>query len=152
MIQAEKLNLLKKYFKAGIKRLLKNPESAFEKCMNVQDAIFKYMPKEATKLLKEVNLQFGQTVINEVMTATMTEMLVEDPMTMANLLKCIVDHTAKLELNGADRKRTQLKFRGLIKETAEKTGESGSKIVLGLDYREDLEYRIKQLEKILIEE
>lgn len=148
----EKLNVLKKYFKDGIKNLLENPESVFEQSGNVQEAIFKNMPKAALKLLKEMKTQYGDRVVNETMTGSMTELLVESPMVMADLLKSVVDYTAKLEGEAEGKRETRAKFRELVKEAAEKKGKPGSDIVLGLDYRENLEYRIGQLEKMLVEE
>lgn len=149
VIPMEKLNTLKKYFKVGIERLLENPESAFEKSVNVQESIFNNMPEEGIKLLKEMNIQFGKQTINDLMTSSMTELLIEKPGMMANLLKQVVDYTVKLELEAVKIEKHQVEFKRLVKEVSEKRGEPGSQIVLGLDYREDLGSRIEQLKRIL---
>lgn len=152
MVQVEKLNILKKYFKVGIKRLLENPESAFEKSANVQESIFKSMSKEGTELLKEMNAQFGTEAISALMTTCMIELFAEDPTMMADLLKHSVDHVAKLENEFRKEEKIRMEFRKLVKEVSERTGEPGSKIVLGLDYSESIENRIEQLEKICLRE
>jgi hypothetical protein len=150
MTQAEKLNTLKEYFKEGIKRLLENPESAFGKSINVQEAIFNSMPKEGFEMLKEANTQFGGKAINDLMTTSMTELLVESPGMMADLLKQVVDFTAKLETEAEETEKHRMAFRELVKEVSEKTGEPGSRVILGLDYRESIDCRIEQLKEILI--
>lgn len=150
MTQTEKLNTLKEYFKEGIKRLLENPESAFGKSINVQEAIFSSMPKEGFEMLKEANTQFGGKAINDLMTASMTELLVENPGMMADLLKQVVDFTAKLETEAEEVEKHRTVFRELVKEVSEKTGEPGSRVILGLDYRESIDCRIEQLKEILI--
>lgn len=152
MVRTEKLNMLKEYFKVGIKRLSENPESAFEKSVNVQESIFNSMPEESHELLKEVSTQFGNEVINEVMTSCMTELLVEDPVAMANLLKNVVDYTVKLELESREKEKCLVEFRDLVKEVSGKIGKLGSQIVFDLDYCEDVVYRIEQLKKMLISE
>lgn len=150
MAQMEKLNALKEYFKEGIKRLLENPESAFGKSVSVQEAIFNSMPKEGFEMLKEMNIQFGSKAINDLMTASMTELLVENPGMMANLLKHVVDFTVKLEDEAKEAEKSRVVFKDLVKEVSERTGDPGSQIILGLDYRESVENRIAQLEKMLI--
>jgi len=145
----EKLDILKKYFKVGIERLLENSESAFEKSINVQEAIFNNMPKEGIELLKEINIQFGKRAVNDLMTTSMTELLIEKPGMMAHLLKQVVDYTTKLELESIEEEKHQVEFKRLVEEASEKTGEPGSRIVFGLDYREGIESRIEQLEKML---
>lgn len=152
MVQVEKLNILKKHFKVGIKRLLEDPESAFEKSVNVQESIFKSMSKEGIELLKEMKVQFGTEMINNLMTACMTELLVENPMIMADLLKKTVEHANRLEDELEKEEESRIQFRELVKEVSERTGEPGSKIVLGLDYRESIENRIEQLEKMCLRE